>query len=194
MPRDTVQLRSQRRRAWVRRAAVRSTIGGRTARLMPSCSSVTDLRQWFERQVVENHRLFYSIACQVLGDAHEAEDAVQTAVCKAWSRLGELHDPEAVVGWIAKITRHTAIDAARKKRERVTDDETMASYDTGEMDTHVAEQEDERAVMRGLIGQLPDNQAIVVTMRFYEDMDGPAIAKKLGMTDNAVRVRLHRGL
>jgi DNA-directed RNA polymerase specialized sigma24 family protein len=48
--------------------------------------------------------------------------------------------------------------------------------------------------MRGLIAQLPDNQAIVVTLRFYEGLDGPAIAKKLGMTDNAVRVRLHRGL
>jgi RNA polymerase sigma-70 factor (ECF subfamily) len=48
--------------------------------------------------------------------------------------------------------------------------------------------------MRGLIAQLPDNQAIVVTMRFYQDMDGPSIARKLGMTDNAVRVRLHRGL
>jgi RNA polymerase sigma-70 factor (ECF subfamily) len=157
--------------------------------------SVTDLRQWFEQQVVENHRLFYTIACQVLGgDAHEAEDAVQTAVCKAWSRLGELNDPQAVVGWVAKITRHTAIDIRRKKRERVTDDETMASYDPGEMDAPIAEQEDERAVMRGLIGQLPDNQAIVVTMRFYQDMDGPEIARKLGMTDNAVRVRLHRGL
>ena len=156
--------------------------------------SVAELRRWFEQKVVENHRLFYAIAFQILGDAHEAEDAVQSAVCKGWSSLGELNDPEAIVGWVAKITRHAAIDVRRKKRERATEDEELASMDPGVDDAPLAEQADERAVMRGLIAQLPDNQAIVVTMRFYQDMDGPAIARKLGMTDNAVRVRLHRGL
>ena len=157
-------------------------------------ASVAELAQWFERQVIDNHRLFYSIAFQVLGDAHEAEDAVQSSICKAWSSLGELHDPTSLVGWVARITRNTAIDLGRKRRERVTDDEEMAALDEGESDAPLAEQADERAVMQRLIAQLPENQAIVVTMRFYHDMDGPAIAKKLGMTDNAVRVRLHRGL
>ena len=51
--------------------------------------SVAELRDWFERKVLENQRLFYAIAYQVLADAHEAEDVVQAAVCKAWSSLGE---------------------------------------------------------------------------------------------------------
>ena len=156
--------------------------------------SVAELRDWFERKVLENQRLFYAIAYQVLADPHEAEDVVQSAVCKAWSSLGELNDPEAVVGWVAKITRHTAIDARRKRRERATEDEELAALDPGATDVDLAEQADERAAMRSLIAQLPDNQAIVVTMRFYEGLDGPEIARKLGMSDNAVRVRLHRGL
>ena len=157
-------------------------------------ASVVELRQWFELKVVENQRLFYAIAYQILGDAHEAEDAVQASVCKGWSSLGELNDPSAVVGWVARITRHTAIDLRRKRRERATDDDELAALDSGAHDVPVAEQADEREVMRKLIAQLPDNQAIVVTLRFYEGLDGPAIAKRLGMTDNAVRVRLHRGL
>ena len=157
-------------------------------------ASVDELRQWFERRVVENQRLFYAIAYQVLGDPHEAEDAVQASVCKGWSSLGELNDPGALVGWVAKITRHTAIDARRRRRERATDDAELAALDPGVTDTPTAEQEDERAAMRKLIAQLPDGQAIVVTLRFYEGLDGPTIAKRLGMTDNAVRVRLHRGL
>jgi RNA polymerase sigma-70 factor (ECF subfamily) len=165
-----------------------------SAEVYPVMPSVADLRRWFEQKVIENQRLFYAIAHQVLGDAHEAEDAVQAAVCKAWSGLGELHDPEAVVGWVAKITRHAAIDMRRKRRDRATDDDELAARDPGAHDAPLAEQADERDVMRGLIARLPDNQAIVVTLRFYEDMDGPAIARRLGMTDNAVRVRLHRAL
>ena len=47
--------------------------------------SVAELRDWFERKVLENQRLFYAIAYQVLADAHEAEDVVQAAVCKTRS-------------------------------------------------------------------------------------------------------------
>ena len=67
-----------------------------------------------------------------------------------------------MVGWVAKITRHTAIDARRKRRERATEDEELAALDPGASDTDLAEQADERAAMRSLIAQLPDNQAIVV--------------------------------
>src|SRR6266567_1914755 len=175
---------------------VKSPVGLRRLfeKVIPVMASVVELRQWFEQRVIENQRLFYVIAYQILGDAHEAEDAVQASVCKAWSGLGELHDPAAVVGWGGRITRNTAIDLRRRKRERATDDEELAALDPGATDVPLAEQADERAVMRSLIAQLPDNQAIVVTLRFYEGLDGPAIAKRLGMTDNAVRVRLHRGL
>jgi RNA polymerase sigma-70 factor, ECF subfamily len=175
---------------------VKSPLGLRRLfeKVIPVMASVVELRQWFEQKVIENQRLFYAIAYQILGDAHEAEDAVQASVCKAWSGLGELHDPAAIVGWIARITRHSAIDLRRRKREHAADDEELAALDPGAIDTPLAEQADERAVMRSLIAQLPDNQAIVVTLRFYEGLDGPAIARKLGMTDNAVRVRLHRGL
>jgi RNA polymerase sigma-70 factor (ECF subfamily) len=86
------------------------------------------------------------------------------------------------------------LDAKRRKRAKPTEDEELAALDTGTTDVDQIEQMDERAAMRGLIAQLPENQAIVVTMRFYQDMDGPAIARALGMTDNAVRVRLHRAL
>jgi RNA polymerase sigma-70 factor (ECF subfamily) len=157
-------------------------------------TQLDQLRLWFEKKVVENHRLFYTIAFQVTGDAHEAEDAVQSAVCKAWTSLSELNDPESLVGWVARITRNAALDAKRRKRAKPTEDEELAALDTGTEDVDQAEQLDERAAMRELIAQLPENQAIVVTMRFYQDMDGPAIAKALGMTDNAVRVRLHRAL
>ena len=157
-------------------------------------SSVAKLRDWFERKVVENHRLFYTIAWQILGDQHEAEDAVQNAACKAWGSLGELHDPATVVGWVARITRNVAIDMRRKRRERAAEADELSAGESGVVDPPAAEQADERAAMRALIARLPANQAVVVTMRFYENMDGPSIARALGMTDNAVRVRLHRGL
>src|SRR5690348_15067623 len=67
---------------------------------MASPVELAELSQWFEKSVVANYRLFFSIAYQILLDTHEAEEAAQDAVLKGWSHLGELNDPAALVGWI----------------------------------------------------------------------------------------------
>src|SRR5437762_386475 len=124
-----VQLPSRSRaHPWPRVASSR-----RKGRRM-SGTNVAKLRDWFEKKVVENHRLFYTIAWQILGDQHEAEDAVQNGACKAWSGLGELNDPATVVGWVARITRNVAIDMRRKRRERVAKDDELAMLDRGTVD------------------------------------------------------------
>ena len=51
-------------------------------------ASVVELRQWFERKVVENQRLFYAIAYQILGDAHEVVGRRAAPLRKIQTGLG----------------------------------------------------------------------------------------------------------
>lgn len=162
---------------------------------MSQLSHVEELRAWFEEKVTENYRLFYSIATSVLKSSHEAEEAVQEAVLKAWRSLDSLEDPAALVGWVARITRNVALDLKKKRQP--------TSVDWADMDANTTREEsappdpdrhDDRAYLLKLIGDLPDSQSVVVTMRFLEDLDIEQIGQRLGLTPNAVRVRLHRGL
>lgn len=157
-------------------------------------NALDQLRHWFERAILDNHRLYFSIARQILRNPADAEDAVQTAACKAWTRLSELTDRDAIVGWVATIVRRTAIDLYRSRREQTTDDATLRLLAPAIHDPPRAQQADDRAAMQALIARLPDAQATVLTLRFYEGLDAPAIARRLGLTDNAVRVRIHRAL
>jgi len=152
-----------------------------------------DLAEWFEKKVVENYALFFSIANQISGNSHEAEEIVQEAVLKTWRNLGALEDPSALVGWVASAARNAALDARRKRRPEPAEsemlDSTTVDFAPGEPDDA-----DERRCILEEIGKLPVNQAAVVTLRFMEGLDLNQIAGRLGLTGNNVRVRLHRGL
>ena len=160
---------------------------------MPPEQDIRDLAEWFERKVVENYALFYSIAYQISGNRHEAEEIVQEATLKTWRNLGALEDPSALVGWVASATRNAALDTKRKRRPEAADSEfldlSVVDFEPGEADDL-----DERRCILEEIGKLPVNQAVVVTLRFMEGLDLNQIAGRLGLTGNNVRVRLHRGL
>ena len=160
-----------------------------------SSQDLSELSAWFEQRVLENYRLFFSIAYQILRDQHEAEEATQDAVLKAWNRLGELHDPASLVGWVARIARNTALDRRRRPVQESVDEAFLdALHPAVDAPMPLPDQQDDRASLLREIGELPDGQAVVVTLRFFEGLDIRQIAGRLGVMENAVRVRLHRGL
>jgi RNA polymerase sigma-70 factor (ECF subfamily) len=160
---------------------------------MPPEQDMSDLAEWFEKKVVENYALFFSIAQQISGNGHEAEEIVQEAVLKTWRNLGALEDPSALVGWVASATRNAALDRRRKRRPETAESEVL---DTSGMSITESRHEDpdERRCILEEIGKLPVNQAVVVTLRFMEGLGLDQIAERLGLSSNNVRVRLHRGL
>jgi RNA polymerase sigma-70 factor (ECF subfamily) len=161
---------------------------------MAASVDMSELSQWYEKSVVGNYRLFFSIAYQILLDTHEAEEAAQDAVLKGWSHLGELHDPSSLVGWIARITRTTALDRKKKRAPELVDDTVLDGMPPNNHALPEPDRRDERAALLREIGQLPESQAVVITLRFFDGLDVHQIANRLGILENAVRVRLHRGM
>ncbi len=60
-------------------------------------------------------------ARRILSDEKAAEDAVQEAYVRIWSRAGDFDAGIASpIAWMATIARHAAIDAARRGAERIS--------------------------------------------------------------------------
>jgi RNA polymerase sigma-70 factor (ECF subfamily) len=149
------------------------------------------LRDWFERVVRENERLFINVAYAVLRNPAAAEDAAQDGLLKAYSRLSALADPQAIVPWIAAIIRNCAIDIVRKQKAKAIDItepglEPPAAPQTG----HYS---DVRDLLLEEIGKLSHDQATGILLHYFEGLDIDQIAKRLHITPNTARVRLHRG-
>lgn len=53
------------------------------------------------------------VAAAALGNAADADEAVQDACVTAWQRIGHLHDPAAFRAWLLRITWRKALDRRR---------------------------------------------------------------------------------
>src|SRR3954470_10428634 len=72
-------------------------------------------------------RTALALAYSVTGNATTASDIVQDAFVRAWQRIGDLEDRARFGGWLCRIVRNLAMDAARRGRGRAEPmEETLA--------------------------------------------------------------------
>jgi RNA polymerase sigma-70 factor (ECF subfamily) len=115
----------------------------------------------------------------------EAEDLTQEVFLKAMERIGTLRDDDTFGGWLAAIARNMAKDSLRRGKRWVPllrDFWVRPACDP-----------DARRALDA-IRKLPECYRETLTLRFVEGMTGPEIAGRTGLTEDSVRVNLHRGL
>lgn len=140
-----------------------------------------------------NQRLFRT-ARAILGDDVEAEDAVQQAYLDAYRNLDQFRGEAGFGTWLTRITVNAAIARLRGRRRlaEVTVSDAAPPTETIES-AHdaVANQEIARLIERH-VDALPEALRVVLVLRDLEDVDTAETAAVLGISAEAVRVRLHR--
>lgn len=129
-------------------------------------------------------------AARRLGAEHEARDAVQTAYLRAIERLPSLREVGRAVPWFYRILRNVVADAqgARGKAQaRFEDDEALEQLSAGEPDSEAT-----CCCGIALVPRLPPTHAEVIALIDLEGRSTREAAEALGITPNALGVRLHR--
>jgi len=147
----------------------------------------------------------YSLAIKMLGDASDAQDALQEVFVQIWSRAGT-YDPEksSVFTWAVLLTRSRAIDRlrARDRRFRVVvaspaDEDKVAETANASMvesAADTAEKSDEAARVRYVLNNLPLEQRQAIDLAFFNHLTHHEIAAQLGQPLGTVKARIRRGL
>ena len=87
-------------------------------------------------------------ALRVLGHVHDAEDAVQEALLRAWQGADRVRDPGAFAGWIFAIQRNVALSVSQRRKAR-----RMAPLDDrDEIDPRQSQPDHRNSGQRGLSG------------------------------------------
>ena len=148
-----------------------------------------------------NQRL-YRIARSILGDAADAEDAVQDAYLKAFSGLDEFRGEAGVGTWLTRIAINEALGRARRRKPTVAWEETTEptlqphtlyqSPSAGpDPEIAMAQQELQSLVERS-IDRLPEPFRMVFVARFVEGLSVDETASLLGLRPETVKTRAHR--
>lgn len=143
-------------------------------------------------------RRLVHLAQGILGNRMEAEDAVQDAFCRMWTRCSDIRDDGAAAALLTTTTRHVSIDILRKRT--ATSDieespEALACTELSEIERQELHAQAERRwqeVSRLIADVLTAEQQTVLVRRDYEGADFETIAAELHSTPTAVRMHLSR--
>ena len=133
----------------------------------------------------------YRLAGLLLGNATEAEDAVQDALIVAWQRFDELREPDRFGAWLDRIVVNGCRDRLRR-RGTVRFVPFAVEIDPAGRDPFASFLE--RDALLGAIDRLTLDERIVVVLRFWGDLSLEAIAERQAWPLGTVKSRLHRAL
>ena len=147
-----------------------------------------------------NQRL-YRVARAVLRDDAEAEDVMQDAYVRAYQHLDQFAGRSLFSTWLTRIALHEALSRLRlRNRNQQFDDsgrDGESSMNNMVESSPDPEQNASRAELSHLLEEallgLPEQYRTVVMLRDIEGMSTAETASALDLTEDNVKIRLHRG-
>jgi len=144
-------------------------------------------------------------ALRLLRNEADANDVVQETFLCAFRSVGRFEGKSQIGTWLHRIAINAALMRIRS-RERHPEEEIHDLLprftDGGQHPTHqhafaelpeaAALREEAASIVRDCIGRLPENYRNAILLKDIEDLDYPEVAKALGLTLNATRIRIHR--
>ena len=149
-------------------------------------------------------RSIYFLLLSLLKNETDAEDVAQETVIKVYQNLDKFRGDSQFRTWVLSIARNEGLGRLRKISSRREDsldaetDEQTGDYTPAiltswrEIPTEALEQKELRAILRKAIEGLPEIYRNIVLLRDIEEMDIRQTAASLGISEAAVKVRLHR--
>jgi RNA polymerase sigma-70 factor, ECF subfamily len=122
----------------------------------------------------------------------EAEEAVQEALMRAWTRRHACRSPDAPLPWLLEITRNESRRLlARRARRRDPPDGGAGSREPEAEDEQLVSTTT-RVTLEQALARLADSDRRVLRLRYSDDLTQAEVARRLGLPEGTVKVRLHR--
>ena len=139
--------------------------------------------EFCEKVITYKYSLFI-VAYAVLQNEADAQDAVCSAILKAYEHLDQLKDVRKFKAWIIAITKNEALQMKRKRLELPGDEKVEALL--GSVQDHYNELWD-------VVQSLKEEFRLVIVLFYYDNLSLRDIARVLDIPIGTVKSRLNRG-
>jgi RNA polymerase sigma-70 factor (ECF subfamily) len=146
----------------------------------------------------------YALCRRMLADPDEAADATQEVFVRVMRSVIGFRGDSAFGTWLHRVTVNVCLTALRKRSKARAvgmvaggtpfalpgDDAALVSSDVSP--SEAAETADLLSRSEAALARLPEDARAVVVLRDIEGLSTKEVADLLGVTENVVKVRLHR--
>ncbi len=146
-----------------------------------------------------------AVARRIVGSEEDARDVVQEAFISAFKALDRFEGNAKLSTWLHRIVVNKALMRLRTRKRKPEEPiepmlpsfkedghQVQLGADWQEGADVALERAETRAFVREQIDRLPETYRTVLLLRDIEEMNTPETADMLGITENAVKIRLHR--
>ena len=135
------------------------------------------------------YKPMYNVCLRIVGNEAEAEDVMQEAFLKAFSKIDTYEGIVSFGAWLKKIVINRSLDYLKKRKikfeelnEKIPDEEPIL----------LSISEIQMEQLKKSIQQLPDGYRIVLSLYLLEGYDHEEIAQILGITNGSSRSQFLR--
>ncbi|NOT54469.1 MAG: sigma-70 family RNA polymerase sigma factor [Deltaproteobacteria bacterium] len=150
-----------------------------------------------------------AVTRRLLRTEEDARDAMQDAFLSAFRALPTFEEGSLLSTWLHRIAVNAALMKLRTRRRKPEDsiEDLLPKYieDGHREDGHrgnptkpwqeptaLLERQETRTLVRECIDRLPETYRTVLLLRDIEELDTEEAAQLIGISPNAVKIRLHR--
>lgn len=139
----------------------------------------------FIDRVLEAERTLYHVSKTILSVDQDCEDAVQSAILKAYEKLNTLKEDQYFKTWIIRILLNECYRLKRREQPEVSYDECFEFVK--------AEDEEDYSELYLTIKKLPERIRITVVLYYVEGYSVKEIKQILKIPAGTVKSRLAKG-
>jgi RNA polymerase sigma factor (sigma-70 family) len=162
----------------------------------------TNAEDAFAELVKRHVNLVYSAALrQAAGDAHLAQDVAQTVFTDLARKAGALARRESLTGWLYTSAHFAAAKIIRTETRRRDREETFMREpanenvpEVGRVTPCAPDWETLRPALDAAMHELKEADREAVLLRYFENRPFAEVGAKLGLNENAARMRVERAL
>jgi RNA polymerase sigma-70 factor (ECF subfamily) len=161
--------------------------------------------QAFEQLVRTHGPRLLKVARRLVGNEEDARDTLQSAYLSAYRAIDRFDGRSLLSTWLHRIVVNTALMKLRtreRKPEQPIDDLLPRFLDDGHMVDpatswsppilETLERREAASAVRAAIDRLPESHRTVLMLRDIEELSTRDTAEILGISETAVKLRLHR--
>ena len=149
-------------------------------------------------------RLLFGLILRIVRDRGEAEDLLQEAFVRVWTRA-ETYDAQAggPLQWIVRVARNCAIDRLRARRVRAAVDAPaidVAAVEVAAPGTGIQTPEatvlmgEQRRTLTDALAGLPADQRQLIEAAFFEGYSHSELADRFALPLGTVKTRIRAGM
>ena len=155
----------------------------------------------FNQVVLAYRKRILGTIARLIGRPEDVEDVGQEVFVRLYFSLDQLRTPEVFEPWLYRLTVNAAYDYLRRQRRRgevrlsdISERQILMAdaAESGRRHDEVERQTRLRDLVRSLLGQVSEEDRILLTLKEVEGLSLKELEKIYRVNENALKVRLFR--